>query len=175
MGEMADADDRDVRRRLLAKRLVSHRARTQTVQMFTGLSRHRLETLRQRWAISQEDRHRGPSPTSFGEFFRSARNLQMATAAAVICKLLCAIPTRPLREGTGPSLEAGERLCNAYEALQACYPQSEFEFEHLFLLVTGLSDGTCLRLGQCKGCGAAILIDALSVRDLVCETGCAAY
>ena len=172
MGEMDDADDRDIRRRLLAKRLISHRARTQTVQMFTGLSRHRLETLRQRWGVSPEDRHRGPSPTAYTEFFRTARNLQAATAAALLCNLLAAIPRRPLRDGSGPSLEAGERLCHAYEVLRTCYPLIELEFEHLLLLVNGLADGTCLRLGRCSHCGAAILLDILSARSQVCVPDC---
>ena len=175
MGELDDPDDRDIRRRLLARRLVSHRARTQTIQTFTGISRHRLETLRQRWGVTTEDRHRGPSPTSFTEFFRTARNLQAATTAAVLCKLVAAIPTQPLRGSRIPSLELGERLCYAYEALQACYPKTELEFEQLLLLVTGLAEGSCLRLGQCGRCGAAILIDILSVRDFVCVSGCGNY
>lgn len=175
MGELDDPDDRDIRRRLLARRLVSHRARTQTVQTFTGISRHRLETLRQRWGVTTDDRQRGPSPTSLSEFFRTARNLQAATAAAVLCKLVAAIPTQSLRGRYIQSLEMGERLCYAYEALQACYPKTDMEFEQLLLLVTGLADGDCLRLSQCSRCGAAILVDTLSVRDSVCVSGCSSY
>lgn len=166
-----DPDDRDVRRRLLARRLVSHRARTQTVQSFTGLSRHRLETLRQRWGVGTEDRHRGPSPTSFTEFFRNARNLQTATAAALLCRLVEAIPPRTLRGGSS-AIETGERLCYAFEALKALYPKAELEFEQLLLLASGLAEGTCLRIGQCRQCGAALLIDTLSVRDALCLSGC---
>jgi len=109
------------------------------------------------------------------EFFRTSRSLQAATAAAVLCKLVAATPPKPLRGASSPSLELGERLCYAYEALQACYPKAELEFEQLLLLVTGLAEGSCLRLGQCTRCGAAILIDTLSVRDFVCVSGCSNY
>jgi len=172
MGDVDDPDDRNLRRRLLARRLVSHRARTQTVQLFTGLSRHQLETLRQRWGVTAEERHRGPSPTSFTEFFRTSRNVQAASAAAVLCRLVDAIPSQASGQDISLSLEMGERLCFAYEALQACYPQADLEFEHLLLLATGLAEGTCLRLGECRGCGASILVDTLSVRDSVCLAGC---
>lgn len=163
MDASEDADERELRRRQLAKRLVSHRARTQTVYEFTGLSRHRLETLRRRWGVSAEDRHRGPSPTSFAEFFRSTRSLQAATAAALLCQLL-GIPCRsnPDARRRGGSLDTGERLCYVYEALQACFPQMEFEFEHLVLLVRGLAGGMTLQLGACSRCGAAMLVDMLA-------------
>ena len=47
-----DPDDRDLRRRQLAKRLVSHHARTQTIYSFTGYTRHRLATLRKDHAFA---------------------------------------------------------------------------------------------------------------------------
>ena len=83
-----------------------------------------------------------------------------------------AIPSQASGQGNSLSLEMGEKLCFAFEALQACYPQTDLEFEHLLLLVTGLAEGSCLRLGECRGCGASILVDTLSVRDSVCLAGC---
>jgi hypothetical protein len=158
-----DPDERDVRRRQLAKRLVFHQARTQTITEYTGLSRDRLETLRQRWGVAATERHRGPSPTSLVEFFRNSRNLQAATAAAVLFNLLGTLRKPCTHSSQGSTaLERGEQLCYAYEALQACFPHVEIEFEHLLLLATGLSGGKELQLTHCTQCGAAILVDNLA-------------
>jgi hypothetical protein len=168
-----DPDERDMRRRHLAKRLVSHRARTQTIYEFTGFTRHRLENLRRRWGVLAEERHRGPSPSSFAEFFRTSKSLQAATAAAVLCDLLGVL--RHLNAGAKRgvmTLELGEQLCYAYEALQAAFPHLNIEFEHLVLLACGLAEGTMLQLGHCTACGAALLIDKLEVRPAICRPSC---
>lgn len=168
-----DPDDRDMRRRQLAKRMVSHRARTQTICAFTGLSRHRLETLRRRWGVPAHDRHRGPSPTSFLEFFRTTKCLQTATTAAVLCDLLGAIRLpAPTARPRSVTLEAGEQLCYAYEALLACFPDAALEFEHLVLLTNGLAQGDSVQLSHCTQCGAAVLIDKLSVQPGTCRPRC---
>jgi hypothetical protein len=167
-----DPDERDMRRRQLAKRMVSHRARTQTIFEFTGYTRHRLETLRRRWGVSAEDRHRGPSPSSQAEFFRTTRTLQEATTAAVLCDLLGVL--RPSRNG-GPAirtLEFGEQLCDTFEALRASFPHLDIEFEHLVLLARGLSEGSCLGIERCTQCGVAILMDKLAARPAVCRPTC---
>jgi hypothetical protein len=168
-----DPDDRDLRRRQLAKRLISHQARTQTVTDFTGFSRNHLETLRRRWGVATKERHRGPSPTSFAEFFRNARTLQAATAAAVLFNLL---DTRRWRDsGLSPGstkLESGEQLCYVYEALQACFPHVELEFEHMALLAIGLSRGEALSLGHCGQCGSAHLVDNFAVQQPACRHCC---
>jgi len=168
-----DPDERDLRRRLLAKRMVSHRARTQTIWQFTGISRHRLETLRMRWGVSSLDRRRGPSPTSINEFFRNARCHQLATTAALFCQLLDVLP----KDGAGSrgrliSLEAGELLCSAYEALHTCFPEAHIEFEQLVLLARALAEGSVLQLGLCQQCGAAILVDRLAALRAVCRPDC---
>jgi len=168
-----DPDERDLRRRLLAKRMVSHRARTQTIWQFTGISRDRLETLRRRWGVPSQDRRRGPSPTSIHEFFRNARCHQMATTAALFCQLLGVLP----KHGTGSlgrpiSLEAGELVCSVYEALHTCFPEAHIEFEQLVLLARGLAEGSVLQLGLCQRCGAAILIDRLAAQRAVCRPDC---
>ena len=165
-----DPDDRDLRRRQLAKRLVSHHARTQTIYAFTGYTRHRLATLRKRWGVPPEERHRGPSPTSFSVFFRSPRARNVATVAAVICTLLGA--TRP---GFGPKssrrsldLRFGEQLCEVHEALRACFPDVELEFEQVMLLAIGLSLHESIALTTCVRCGIAMLADQLSLRRRTC-------
>jgi hypothetical protein len=167
-----DPDERDLRRRQLAKRLVSHHARTQTIYLFTGYSRHRLATLRKRWQVSPEERHRGPSPTSFSVFFRSPKARNVATAAAVICKLLGA--TRPA-SGVRKSqrvvdLDFGEQICEVHEALQACFPDVELEFEQVMLLAIGLSRHESIALTTCVKCGIAVLADQLSLRRRTCAS-----
>ncbi len=168
-----DPDDRDLRRRQLAKRLISHQARTQTVTEFTGFSRNHLETLRRRWGVATRERHRGPSPTSFAEFFRNARTQQAATAAAVLFNLLDA--GRGPSSGVSPGsakLVSGEQLCYVYEALQACFPHLELEFEHMVLLANGLSRAEVLRLGHCAQCGSALLVDNYAARQPPCRHCC---
>ena len=172
MDTSEDPDERDLRRRQLAKRLVSHHARTQTIYEFTGYSRHRLATLRKRWQVSPEERHRGPSPTSFSVFFRSPKARNVATAAAVICKLLGA--TRPAI-GARMShrivdLDFGEHICEVHEALQACFPDVELEFEQVMLLAIGLSRHESIDLTTCVRCGIAVLADQLSLRRRTCAS-----
>lgn len=167
-----DPDDRDLRRRQLAKRLVSHHARTQTIYEFTGYTRHRLATLRRRWGVSPEERHRGPSPTSFSVFFRSPRAREIATAAAVICKLLGA--TRPAIDARSLhrtlDLDFGERICEVHEALQTCFPDLKMDFEQVMLLAVGLSTQESIALTTCVRCGVAVLADQLSIRRRVCAS-----
>ena len=172
MDTSEDPDERDLRRRQLAKRLVSHHARTQTIFDFTGYSRHRLATLRRRWQVSPDERHRGPSPTSFSVFFRSPKARNVATAAAVICKLLGA--TRP---SFGPKmsqrnvdLDFGEQICEVHEALKACFPDIELEFEQVMLLAIGLSRHESISLTTCVRCGIAVLSDQLSLRRRTCAS-----
>lgn len=172
MDTSEDPDERDLRRRQLAKRLVSHHARTQTIYEFTGYSRHRLATLRRRWQVSTEERHRGPSPTSFSVFFRSPRARNVATAAAVICRLLGA--TRPSIDAKISrriaDLDFGEQICEVHEALQACFPDVELEFEQVMLLAIGLSQHESIDLTTCVRCGIAVLADQLSIRRRTCAS-----
>lgn len=166
-----DPDERDLRCRQLAKRLVSHHARTQTIYEFTGYSRHRLARLRSRWQVSSEERHRGPSPTSFSVFFESPRARSVATAAAVICKLLGAtkpdLDSRMSRKIV--DLDFGEQICEVHEALQACFPEVELEFERVMLLAIGLSQHESIALTTCVRCGIAVLADQLSLRRRTCS------
>ena len=167
-----DPDERDLRCRQLAKRMVSHHARTQTIHEFTGYSRHRLATLRRRWQVSPDERHRGPSPTSFSVFFRSPKSRNLATAAAVICRLLGA--TRSTVDAKMSrriaDLDFGEQICEVHEALQACFPDADLEFEQVMLLAIGLSRHESIDLTNCVKCGIAVLADQFSFRRRTCTT-----
>jgi hypothetical protein len=58
-----------------------------------------------------------------------------------------------------PSLERGERLCDAYEAFKAHFPQSQISMEYAVLLVTGLAIGTEVSFGNCRQCTRLMIVD----------------
>jgi hypothetical protein len=96
----------------------------------------------------------------------------VATAAAVICKLLGV--TRPNVDAKiskrALDLDFGEQLCEVHEALQACFPDADLEFEHVMLLAIGLSKHELIDLTSCVRCGIAFLSDQLSLRRRTCTT-----
>jgi len=166
-----DRFDRDLRRRQLARRLISHKARTQTIFELTSLTRHQLATLRRRWLVTQETRLRGPSPKSFAVFFSSARARSEAAALATLCRVLGSAP-RDRRASSGvklSGLDVGERLCEIFEVYAACLQRPEFEFEHLALLARGLARGDAIAVGNCTICHGTILVDLFATRRLVCS------
>jgi len=167
---MEDPGERDLRRLQLAKRLVSHEARTQTIYRLTGYTRHRLATLRRRWGVSRDYRHRGPAPTSFSAFFRSPRMRSEGASAAAICRIFEAVVTRPYdrQHRDLNDLESGERLCEVYEAFHACFPGSALEFDQLMLLAMGLSKKQVVGIGNCANCNCTILADLLSKYQRTC-------
>lgn len=161
--------DRDLRRRQLAQRLVVHQARTQTIFRLTGLSRHQLATLRQRWRVTTEMRHRGPPPTSFAVFRSTLRVRAESAALAVFWRTLGDVGTsngRPARPIS--TVEFGEHLCEVFEAYLACFPKSELDLEHLALLTRGLEEADAIALSKCSNCEAVILVDLLGLRRRLC-------
>jgi hypothetical protein len=168
---MDDHFDRELRRRQLARRLVAHQARTQTICDLTALTRHQLATLRQRWRVAPETRHRGPSPKSFAVFSSSSRVRSEAAALAALCRVLGA--ALPARKGNArkqvAGVEIGERLCEVFEIYSACAPKSDLEFEHVVLLARGLAQGDAIAVGSCTNCQGTILIDLLATRRHVCS------
>lgn len=158
--------DRDLRRRQLAQRLVAHGARTQTVFQLTGLSRHQQATLRQRWRVPQDLRHRGPPPTSFATFRSNSRIREEAAALAVLWR--CAAYTGNRPEKKVGAMEFGEQLCEAFEIYPVCLLKCEFEFEHLTLLARGLDEGGAIALSNCGNCEAVILLDLQEPRRYRC-------
>jgi hypothetical protein len=166
-----DRTGRDFRRYQLAQRLMAHQARTRTISTMTNLTRHQLATLRSRWRVTEDMRHRGPSPTSLAVFFRSPRARSEGASLAVLCRILNAVPLKRTVNAAKSflSLDLGERLCEAYEAYRMCFPRSDLEFEQVVLLVVGLVAGDAMELGGCGQCGATILIDRLAARRRICS------
>jgi hypothetical protein len=172
--EMPIGDDRigrDLRRYQLAMRLVAHEARTGTICDWTGLTRERLKTLRREWGIPMETRHRGPSPTSVSVFFRSPRVRSEASLLAMLCRMMGAVSSTRMPDAARllPSLDRGERLCDAFEAFRVCLPESPIEFEQVVLLALALAQGDALELGHCRNCDAVMLVDRLAVGARICS------
>lgn len=172
------ADDdrfaREARRRELAIRLIRLEARTSTVCRWSGVSRQKVRTLQRSIAATSASeapkRHRGPAPHGLDMFFRTASVRAEASAAAVLCRLYGAIPDRTTRAlKTVPTVERGERLCEAYETYLDLVSPARLSFEHLVLLVDTLAAGEILALESCTGCGAALLVEPATLARRRCE------
>lgn len=64
----------------------------------------------------------------------------------------------------------GERLCDAFEAYRAVVAEPQITFEHAVFLVGALARGDELRLGPCAACGALVVADRLSLRQITCAS-----
>jgi hypothetical protein len=67
-------------------------------------------------------------------------------------------------------LDFGEQVCEVHEALQACLPDVELEFEQVMLLAVGLSRHESIDLTSCTKCGIAVLADQFSIRRRTCSS-----
>src|SRR5277367_4447352 len=137
----------------LARRLIFHEVRTETISKLTGLSRNRLETLRRRLMVSEDARPRGPPPRSLDVFLRTSRGRTEAAALAALFPLF----KSPTSMKPATSLDDGEQACEIYDAYLAYYPQSIVRFEELMLLKRSLAKGDLVELGLCRSCGGLII------------------
>lgn len=147
-----DSVAREIRCVELARRLIFHEARTQTISKLTGLSRNRLATLRRRLMVSEDARHRGP-PRSLDVFLRTSRGRTEGAAVAALFPLF----RNPTSIKRSTSLDEGEQACDIYDAYLAYYPQSNVRFEDLMLLKNSLAKGDLLELGLCRVCKGLIM------------------
>jgi|HubBroStandDraft_6_1064221.scaffolds.fasta_scaffold353905_1 hypothetical protein len=148
-----DSVAREIRCFELARRLIFHEVRTQTISKLTGLSRDRLTTLRHRLKVSDDARHRGPPPRSLDVLLRTARGRTEGAAVAALLLLF----TRPTSSKLRSSLDDGEQACDIYDAYLAYYPKSNVRFEELMLLKRSLAEGGLLELGLCSECKGLIM------------------
>ncbi len=155
-----DPFGRDLKRIEVARRMVLHQARTQTIVNYTHLTRNRLATLRRRWCVPDELRRRGPPPRSLGAFLRTPYARSEAAAIVSLCIALEALPNQSSNSEVSalPRLEIADRLCEAFEAFRTWIPNSTIEFEELLLLANELATGKLIKLSTCRGCKSAILI-----------------
>lgn len=143
-----------------AKRLASHRVRTGTIRLLSGLSLSRLAGLRKGWGIPPETRLRGKGPRTLDRFLKHPEARAGSAVILSVCRIFNAFPER--RRDYTPdgtlNLESGIRLLDAFEAYHACQPGSNLEFDEFLLLINELERGQEVRLGRCKRCRALIVI-----------------
>jgi hypothetical protein len=165
-----DSVIREIRRSELARRLILHRARTQTIGRLTGLSRNRIAALRRRLMIGNEERLRGPVPTSLDTFLHSD---QAQTEAAALAALFALYSHQTLWRGAAPvsalgALERGAEICEIYEAYLTYNPHTEIQLEEMMLLRRSLAKGDAVSLGRCRQCEGVILVDRLGHSTFTC-------
>ena len=177
---MRISDDRYSRDRLrldIAMQFIRHEARTRTIRQWTGLSDDRIRKLYRSYLQGgghSVTRHRGKSPQQATYFMRSIQLRQEASALAGLCCLVGLLePGRDRqRANATPRPAAGigraTPLCQAYEEYRAMLGKPAIGFEHAVLLVNILAGDGELRLGDCHGCGALLVVDALELRPASC-------
>jgi hypothetical protein len=161
--------ERELRRRQLAMTLIGHQARTQTIEEFTGLTRHQLATLRRRAGVPTESRFRGPAPTAFDVFFSCARTRSESAVLAFLYRVSDASRFRKPDGSSEAAIERGEQLCEVYERWQHLVPSSQMEFEHLTLLGEGITRERPISFRHCDDCHAIILVDLLANQRRLCD------
>ena len=144
--------NRHYRKIRLALRLMSHGARAHVASEWSGLTLYQLVTLRKRFMPDAQGGLRGPAPTSYRPFFQSALNASHAALFAGIHRMVGI--TSPV-----PSLEGGEKLCEAYEIFREWEPDAHLEFDYGVLLAIGVLKAEEVELLRCQSCGCALLID----------------
>jgi hypothetical protein len=66
-----------------------------------------------------------------------------------------------------PSLQGGERLCEAYEIYLEWEPEEHLEFDYAVLLAMGAITREEIDLSTCESCEAALLLDRLKKAPLL--------
>jgi hypothetical protein len=159
MNYMDDPFSRDLRRIEVARRMVLHQVRTQTIVDYTSLSRNRLATLRRRWCVAGNSRRRGPPPRSIAVFLRTPWARSEAAAIISLCMAFDVLPQQVSKDRAAhPPLVMADRLCEVFEAFRSWVPQSKIDFEELLLLATALASGDLIKLSTCRDCKSAVLI-----------------
>ncbi len=165
-----DAIGRYFRRYQLGLRFVAHGAKAKTTCDWTGLTSDQLLTLCKRWGFDLTKTPRGPAPSSFHDFFDSKKRRSEAALFLSFSRALGALPARTGKDAAArlPSIENGERLCEAFEAFLEWQPTSTLSFEHGVLLARGVVDAELIALSLCPNCEAAMLIGRVEARQESC-------
>ena len=164
----SDRYSRDLRSLELARRMLLHEARTNTICAWTGLTRGRVRNLARNYepgAIRLEvQRHRGPPPTRLSALVGNRHMRSEAAAVAGLCQVLQVLPEARLPRAriTLPGLLRGERLLDAFELFRAVIPRPHITLEQLILVVVTLAEGEAWSIDRCSLCRATILVDQLA-------------
>jgi hypothetical protein len=157
-----DQIGRYFRRIQLGLRFLAHGARARTTCQWSGLTPDQLVTLRRRWMFNSDERLRGPSPSSFEIFFRSALTSSQAALFVCICRIVGASKSHN-------SLEDGEKMCEAFEIFREWEPDAHLEFEQAILLLVGSEKAEKIELVNCPGCRVALLCDKMGDSRRTCR------
>src|SRR5215472_9827595 len=149
------------RRYLLAIRMMSHGARTQSIIQWSKLSRDQLVTQRRRWGFAAEERQRGPAPTAHHVFFSSKRHQREAALFASLCHIVGAVKAELGNKDARLrlSLDAGELFCDALEVFREWAPDAQLDCERALQLATEVVAATEVTLGWCSDCHGAMLFE----------------
>src|SRR5450756_1043738 len=135
--------ERDIRKHNLAKWMIAHGARTNTLTRWTGLSRYRVQALfRDYHSVPGDNRRRGISPFQSSYFGRS-RGLELESLAfAFIAFEMQVIPEAVLADARRslPDVARGERMMMAFELYLALVPNAQISLERAILFVTELAE-----------------------------------
>jgi Flagellar transcriptional activator (FlhC) len=157
-----DQIGRYFRRIQLGLRFLAHGARARTTCQWSGLTPDQLVTLRRRWMFNSDERLRGPSPSSFEIFFRSALTSSQAALFVCICRIVGITNSRE-------TLESGEKICEAFEIFREWEPDAQLEFEQAVLLMVGAADAEKIELVNCSRCRIALLYDKMGDSRKTCR------
>ncbi len=164
--------NRDRLRVDVALRFIGFEARTRTIRQWTGLTDDRIRKLYHSYlqAGGRTTRHRGNSPRQARYFLRTVRMRDEASALASLCSLVGLFDGygRDLLVRRAIDVNQAASLCRAYAGYQAAVRNPAITFEHAVLLVNALARANELRLGECQGCGALLVIDSLGLRTSRC-------
>jgi hypothetical protein len=165
-----DRYTRDLRRIQLAHRLIRHEVRTYWIRAFTHLTEGRIRNLLRSYGLATDGvrRHRGSPPRLYTPYMIPAKHSE-ASALAGIALTWHLVPAEPVHNAwrTLPSLEFGERLCDAFELFRLMVPGSTLNLDRFILLVMALAERQ-LTVGHCGHCRALILLDPEGVKRRLC-------
>ncbi len=160
---------RDLQRLHLAQRLIAHRARTQVISDWTGLSVVQVRSLYRQFGKDLDGagahRLRGPGPTSVTQLLRSERWRSEAAGFIGLCYVLEAMPNMPIQNLKRElhTVTRGERLCRAFEIYRTLMPGRSMSFHQALLLYTAVAMGQEVQAAKCGSCGAVIVRDVLGI------------
>ena len=146
---MRITDDRyesDSRKHDLARRMISHEARTGTVSQWTGLSPYRIQQLSRHYIPTRGTHRRGISPSQTEFFVRSPEIEVESLAFVYIAVEMKVIPEQmlPNPRHTLPELARGERLVAAFEYYRILVEVPHISLERAVLLVFEYAKRTVL-------------------------------
>ena len=164
--------NRDRLRLDVAMRFIGHEARTRTIRQWTGLTDDRIRKLYHSYLQGggRTTRHRGKSPRQPAYFLSTGRIRDEASALASLYCLVGLFDGPWLNPCLWQAKDVGRALslCRAYEGYCAAVCNPVITFEHAALLVNALARGNDLRLGNCRDCGALLVVDSLGLRPARC-------